>query len=132
MKNIEKLRRVGLRPTKQRLIIADILFNGPNRHFSAEDLQDEITSSGNYMSLGTVYNCLKKFKKCGLIKQVEYSKETAVFDTNTNHHHHFLDEETGQLIDFESDKLVLQSLPQIPKGFTNNGLEIIIKLKKNN
>ena len=63
MKNIEKLRCVGLRPTKQRLIIADLLFNGPNRHFSAEDLQVEITSSGNYMSIGTVYNCLKKFKK---------------------------------------------------------------------
>ena len=132
MKNIEKLRRVGLSPTKQRLLIADLLLNGHNRHFSVEDLQDEITSSGNYMSTGTVYNCLKKFKKCGLIKQVEYSKETAVFDTNTNHHHHFLNEETGQLIDFESDKLVLQNLPQIPKGFVNNGLEIIIKLKKNN
>ena len=50
MKNIEKLRRVGLRPTKQRLLIADLLLNGHNRHFSAEDLQDEITSSGNYMS----------------------------------------------------------------------------------
>lgn len=130
MKNIDKLRSAGLRPTKQRLIIADILLDGPNRHFTAEDLQDEICASGNYMSIGTVYNCLKRFKNSGLIKQVEYSKDTAVFDTNTAFHHHFLNEETGELIDIENDKVILGKLPEIPSGFLNSGVDIIIKLKK--
>ena len=110
MNNKEKLRNAGLRPTKQRMIVADILLNGFNRHFTAENLQDEINSSGNSMSIATVYNCLKKFKNCGLIKQVETSKDTAIFDTNTDYHHHFLNEETGELIDIENEEISLHKL----------------------
>ena len=132
MNNKEKLRNAGLRPTKQRMIVADILLNGFNRHFTAENLQDEINSSGNSMSIATVYNCLKKFKNCGLIKQVETSKDTAIFDTNTDYHHHFLNEETGELIDIENEKISLHKLPEIPQGYLNNGIEVIIKLKRHN
>ena len=132
MNNKEKLRNAGLRPTKQRMIVADILLNGFNRHFTAENLQDEINSSGNSMSIATVYNCLKKFKNCGLIKQVETSKDTAIFDTNTDYHHHFLNEETGELIDIENEEISLQKLPEIPQGYLNNGIEVIIKLKRHN
>ena len=84
MTSKEKLRKAGLRPTKQRMIIANILLDGVNRHFTAENLQDEINSSGNSMSIATVYNCLKKFRNCGLIKQIETSNDTAIFDTNTH------------------------------------------------
>ena len=132
MNNKEKLRNAGLRPTKQRMIVADILLNGFNRHFTAENLQDEINSSGNSMSIATVYNCLKKFKNCGLIKQVETSKDTAIFDTNTDYHHHFLNEETGELIDIENEEIILHKLPEIPQGYLNNGIEVIIKLKRHN
>ncbi|MDC3140040.1 transcriptional repressor [Alphaproteobacteria bacterium] len=132
MNNKEKLRNAGLRPTKQRMIVADILLNGFNRHFTAENLQDEINSSGNSMSIATVYNCLKKFKNCGLIKQVETSKDTAIFDTNTDYHHHFLNEETGELIDIENEEICLHKLPEIPQGYLNNGIEVIIKLKRHN
>ncbi len=132
MNNKEKLRNAGLRPTKQRMIVADILLNGFNRHFTAENLQDEINSSGNSMSIATVYNCLKKFKNCGLIKQVETSKDTAIFDTNTDYHHHFLNEETGELIDIENEEISLRKLPEIPQGYINNGIEVIIKLKRHN
>ena len=89
MNNKEKLRNVGLRPTRQRMIIADLLLNGHNKHFTAENLQSEINLSGNKMSIATVYNCLKKFKKCGLIKQVQTSNDISVFDTNINFNHHF-------------------------------------------
>ena len=130
MNNKEKLRNVGLRPTKQRMIIANILLNGVNRHFTAENLQNEINSSGNSMSIATIYNCLKKFRNCGLIKQVESSKETAIFDTNIDQHHHFLDEETGELIDIENEEINLFKLPKIPKGYLNSGVEVLIKLKK--
>ena len=132
MNNKEKLRNAGLRPTKQRMIVADILLNGFNRHFTAENLQDEINSSGNSMSIATVYNCLKKFKNCGLIKQVETSKDTAIFDTNTDYHHHFLNEETGELIDIENAEISLHKLPEIPQGYLSNGIEVIIKLKRHN
>ena len=130
MKNKEKLRNAGLRPTKQRMIIANILLNGVNRHFTAENLQNEINSSGNSMSIATIYNCLKKFRNCGLIKQVESSKETAIFDTNINQHHHFLYEETGELIDIENEEINLFKLPEIPKGYMNSGVEVLIKLKR--
>ena len=130
MNNIEKLRKAGLRPTKQRMIIANILLNGINRHFTAENLQNEINSSGNSMSIATIYNCLKKFRNCGLIKQVESSKDTAIFDTNIDQHHHFLDEETGQLIDIENEEINLFKLPEIPKGYMNSGVEVLIKLKR--
>ena len=130
MTSKEKLRKAGLRPTKQRMIIANILLDGVNRHFTAENLQDEINSSGNSMSIATVYNCLKKFRNCGLIKQIETSKDTAIFDTNTNQHHHFLNEDTGDLIDIEDDEINLKKLPKIPQGYFNNGVEVLIKLKK--
>ena len=130
MDNKKKLRKAGLRPTKQRMIIANILLNGVNRHFTAENLQNEINSSGNSMSIATIYNCLKKFRNCGLIKQVESSKETAIFDTNIDQHHHFLDEETGQLIDIENEEINLFKLPKIPEGYMNSGVEVLIKLKR--
>ena len=98
MDSKEKLKNAGLRPTRQRMIVADILLNGKNRHFTAEDLQNDIVKFGEQMSLATVYNCLNKFKKVGIINQVESLGETAVFDTNITHHHHFMNEETGELV----------------------------------
>ena len=127
-----KLRNAGLRPTNQRIIIADLLFNGSNRHFTAENLLDEINLSGNKMSIATVYNCLKRFKKVGLINQVESIKDTAIFDTNMDFHHHFLDEETGELTDIKNSEIRLLKLPETPEGYINSGVDIIIKIKKNN
>ena len=127
-----KLRNAGLRPTNQRIIIADLLFNGSNRHFTAENLLDEINLSGNKMSIATVYNCLKTFKNVGLINQVESIKDTAIFDTNMDFHHHFLDEETGELTDIKNNEIRLLKLPETPEGYINSGVDIIIKIKKNN
>ena len=127
-----KLRNAGLRPTNQRIIIADLLFNGSNRHFTAENLLDEINLSGNKMSIATVYNSLKKFKNVGLINQVESVNDTAIFDTNMDFHHHFLDVETGELTDIKNNEISLLKLPETPEGFINSGVDIIIKIKKNN
>ena len=129
MNNKEKLRNVGLRPTRQRMIIADLLLNGHNRHFTAENLQSEINLSGNKMSIATVYNCLNKFKKCGLIKQVQTSNDISVFDTNINFHHHFLNEDTGELIDIKDEEISLNKLPKIHQEYLNNGVEVIVKIK---
>ena len=130
MDSKEKLRNAGLRPTRQRMIVADILLNGKNRHFTAEDLQNDIVKFGEQMSLATVYNCLNKFKKVGIINQVESLGETAVFDTNITHHHHFMNEETGELMDFSPKEINLNKLPNIPNGYEKSGLDVIIKLRK--
>ena len=127
-----KLRNAGLRPTNQRIIIADLLFNGSNRHFTAENLLDEINLSGNKMSISTVYNCLKRFKNVCLINQVESIKDTAIFDTNMDFHHHFLDEETGELTDIKNNEIRLLKLHETHEGYINSGVDIIIKIKKNN
>jgi Fur family iron response transcriptional regulator len=126
-----KLRNAGLRPTNQRIIIADILLNGSNRHFTAENLLDEINLSGNKMSIATVYNCLKKFKNVGLINQVESFTDTSIFDTNIESHHHFLDEETGELTDISDNEINLLKLPDVPYGYIKKGVDVIIKIKKN-
>jgi Fur family iron response transcriptional regulator len=126
-----KLRNAGLRPTNQRIIIADILLNGSNRHFTAENLLDEINLSGNKMSIATVYNCLKKFKNVGLINQVESFTDTSIFDTNIESHHHFLDEETGELTDISDSEINLLKLPDVPYGYIKKGVDVIIKIKKN-
>jgi Fur family transcriptional regulator, iron response regulator len=126
-----KLRNAGLRPTNQRIIIADILLNGSKKHFTAENLLDEINLSGNKMSVATIYNCLKNFKSVGLINQVESLTDTAIFDTNTDAHHHFLDEETGELTDISSNEINLLKLPDVPYGFIKKGVDVIIKIKKN-
>ena len=67
----------------------------------------------------------------GIINQVESLGETAVFDTNITHHHHFMNEETGELIDFSPKEINLNKLPNIPKGYVKSGLDVIIKLRKN-
>jgi len=125
-----KLKKVGLRPTKQRTFVASLLLNGINRHFTAEDLQAEVSQSGITMAIGTIYNCLNHFVKCGLIKHVETNCDMTIFDTNVENHYHFLDEETGKLTDINAFDIKLNKLPTIPEGFNNCGLDIIIKIKK--
>lgn len=125
-----KLKKVGLRPTKQRTFVASLLLNGINRHFTAEDLQAEVSQSRITMAIGTIYNCLNHFVKCGLIKHVETNCDMTIFDTNVENHYHFLDEETGKLTDINAFDIKLNKLPTIPEGFNNCGLDIIIKIKK--
>ncbi len=127
-----KLRKAGLRPTKQRIAIADILFNGINRHFTAENLHNDIIQSGKQMSLATIYNCLNKFKNVGLISHLQSLGETYVFDTNVEHHHHFFNEKTGELIDFRPGDIHVKKFPKLPKGYKSSGIDIIIKLIEKN
>ena len=83
------------------------------------------------MSIATIYNCLKNLEIVVLLNKLNLQKNTAIFDTNINQHHHFLDEETGELIDIENDEVNLRKLPKIPQGYLNNGVEVLIKLRTN-
>ena len=100
---IDKLRSSGLRPTKQRIKICEILFNTEKTfHFTINDLVKKISKATNdKISLATVYNTVHAFKKKGYLKEIPINSDQSYFDTNTSHHHHFYDETQKELIDID-------------------------------
>ena len=135
MKNLDfltKLRNSGLRPTKQRLKICEVLFDSKKTfHFTINDLVKIIEKNTNEkISLATVYNTIHAFNKKGYVKEVTISNDKTYFDTNTKSHHHFYDLRTNELIDIDSDKIQLKHVPQPPKGKKINGIEVVINVKE--
>ena len=126
---LKKLRDVKLRPTKQRILLANLILDGKNKHFTAETIQKEVSTKGHNISLATIYNCLNKFVNVGLLKQIDQQGEVTIFDTNVSHHHHFLNQNTGELTDIEPDEITFSKLPKIPRGFQNDGVEVLIKIR---
>ena len=135
MKNqdfLSKLRNSGLRPTKQRLKICEVLFDSEKTfHFTINDLVKIIEKNTNEkISLATVYNTIHAFNKKGYVKEVTISNDKTYFDTNTTSHHHFYDLRTNELIDIDSEKIQLKHVPQPPKGKKINGIEVVINVKE--
>ena len=135
MKNqdfLTKLRNSGLRPTKQRLKICEVLFDSEKTfHFTINDLAKIIEKNTNEkISLATVYNTIHAFNKKGYVKEVTISNDKTYFDTNTTSHHHFYDLRTNELIDIDSEKIQLKHVPQPPKGKKINGIEVVINVKE--
>mgnify|MGYP001262928653 FL=1 len=135
MKNqdfLTKLRNSGLRPTKQRLKICEVLFDSEKTfHFTINDLTKIIEKNTNEkISLATVYNTIHAFNKKGYVKEVTISNDKTYFDTNTTSHHHFYDLRTNELIDIDSEKIQLKHVPQPPKGKKINGIEVVINVKE--
>jgi Fur family transcriptional regulator, iron response regulator len=126
----EKLREAGLRPTRQRLTLAKLLFDGCDRHISAESLHEEARRSRVGVSLATVYNTLHQFKDAGLLREVAIEGERSYYDTNTSNHFHFLDEESGELSDIDPESLVIAGLPDAPKGRIIDRIDVIVRLRK--
>ena len=122
------LRQFHLRPTRQRLALADLLFNGPCRHVSAEQLRLETKNKGINMSLATIYNTLNQFTKVGLLHEINLDNNVTYFDTNTDHHHHFFDPKTNTLIDIPRDAISLNALPDAPDGHNVERVDVIIRL----
>ena len=104
-KYINKLRKSGLRPTKQRIKICEVLFNSENTfHFTIKELVKIIENQANIkVSLATVYNTVHAFKKKGYLKEIPVNSSQSYYDTNISHHHHFFDEEENKLIDIHQD-----------------------------
>jgi Fur family iron response transcriptional regulator len=126
---MEKLMKAGLRPTRQRLLLGHLLFSQSHRHVTAESLYQEAQNAGVYVSLATVYNTLNQFTKATLLREVNVEGGRSYFDTNVSTHHHFLCEETGELIDIDGGQLSIGQMPEIPAGKQVSGVEIMIKLK---
>ncbi len=124
----ERLETAGLRPTRQRVALAHLLFRSGCRHVTAEALHGEAEASGAQVSLATVYNTLRAFTDAGLVRQVAVDGARVFFDTNTDAHHHFLDEATGELTDIPADDVAITHLPQPPAGRAVARVDVIVRL----
>src|SRR5438094_9801147 len=113
---VERLRRAGLRPTRQRVALARLLFNGGDRHVTAEQLHGEALGATIRVSLATVYNTLHQFTAAGLLREVVVEPGRSYFDTNTDDHHHFFCEPSGVLQDIPGQGAVISGLPLPPAG----------------
>ena len=125
------LRNRSLRPTKQRIMIGELLFNDIDKHVTAESLYREIKASEQKISLATVYNTLHDFCEKKLLKKVTVDTEKVYFDTNTSPHHHFYSDNEKLLIDISKDKIKIQGLPKAPKGKKIKDVELIAHLTDN-
>jgi Fur family iron response transcriptional regulator len=131
---VNKLRSIKLRPTKQRIRIAEFLFSREKTfHFTVENLNKIINKKGNLekISLATIYNTIEAFKKAGHLKEILTNNNTSYFDTNVSSHHHFYDDETNELTDINFNEIEVAKLPQAPKGKKIKEVEVVISLQKN-
>ena len=130
-----KLRSSGLRPTKQRIKLADFLFNREKTfHFTVENLDRAINkkNSEDRISLATVYNTVHAFKKAGHLKEILIKDGKNYFDTNTSSHHHFYDELNQELTDIENNRIELKKFPTPPRGKTIRDVSVIINIDNDN
>ena len=131
---VKKLRNSGLRPTKQRLKICEVLFNTEKTfHFTINDLSKIIVEKTNEkISLATVYNTVHAFQKKGYLKQISINSDKSYFDTNTSIHHHFYDEDTHELIDCDVKNIDSINVKNNITGKKINSVEVLIKVASNN
>lgn len=127
---ISKLRDAGLRPTRQRIALAEMMFRGNDRHVSAELLHKEATSARVSVSLATVYNTLHQFTQAGLLREIAVEAGRSYFDTNTTDHHHFYFENDGHLEDVLSSDVVVSSLPSPPQGSRISRVDVVIRVRE--
>jgi Fur family iron response transcriptional regulator len=128
----ERLRRVGLRPTRQRVALARLLFDCSDRHVTAEQLHGEAADASIRVSLATVYNTLHQFTAAGLMREVVVEPGRSYFDTNTDDHHHFFCESTAHLQDIPGDLVRVGQLPQPPPGAEIRRVDVIIRIRQGN
>ncbi len=124
------LRGAGLRPTRQRVALAELLYSQGNRHISAEVLHEEAILANVPVSLATVYNTLHQFTEVGLLREIAVEGTKTYFDTNTSEHHHFFLEDENRVIDIPDSSLTLDNLPVPPEGMEISRVEVVVRLRK--
>ena len=131
---INKLREIGLRPTKQRVKICELLFlREKTFHFTINDLAKKISDEMNEkISLATVYNTVHAFQKKGHLKEIAINSDKTYYDTNTSVHHHFYDEDTHELIDCNQNDIDIVNVKNNITGKKINSVEILIKVASDN
>ena len=128
---IEKLRETGLRPTKQRVKICELLYNRKNTfHFTINDLAKKISEELNEkISLATVYNTVHAFKKKGYLNEIAINSDKSYFDTNTSHHHHFFDNSTKELTDLSDEDVEKIQINKTLPGKKISSVEVLVKVE---
>ena len=124
------LRRVGLRPTRQRMSLGWILFATGDRHVTAELLYEEATRAKVPVSLATVYNTLHQFTEVGLLRQVAVDGSKSYFDTNASEHHHFFVEGEDALVDIPGAQVLVDKLPTAPDGYEIARVDVVVRLRR--
>ncbi len=124
-----RVRNAGLRPTRQRLALASLLFAKGNRHLSAEELHEEAQSAGVPVSLATVYNTLHQFTEAGMLRILAVEGSKTYFDTNTSDHHHFYIEGENKIFDIPDTPVRVVNLPQPPEGMEIVNVDIVVRLR---
>ncbi len=125
-----RLRQAGLRPTRQRVELAGLLFQDCNRHVTAEGLHDEVSKSGAKVSLATIYNTLHQFTQAGLLRHVIVDAARSYFDTNTGEHQHFFLESEGLLIDIPGQTIAVAGVPVPPPGLAVDRVDVVVRVKR--
>jgi Fur family transcriptional regulator, iron response regulator len=126
---LARLRAAGLRPTRQRLLLARLLLENGERHVTAEQLHAEAAGAESQVSLATVYNTLHQFVDAGLLQQVVVEPGRSYFDTNTAEHHHFFCEQSGMLQDIAAEELTVRGIPLPPVGTEIERVDIIVRVR---
>jgi Fur family transcriptional regulator, iron response regulator len=129
---IDLLRQADLRPTRQRLALAKILFESGDRHVTAEGLHEEALAGNIDVSLATVYNTLHQFVDAGLLREIFVDASRSYFDTNTTEHHHLFFEPSGRVEDIPADKVIFAELPAPPEGMKVRRVDVIVRLSDDN
>ena len=125
----KRVRDAGLRPTRQRVALANLLFAKGNRHLSAEELHEEALAAGVPVSLATVYNALHQFTRAGLLRILAVDGARTYFDTNTSDHHHFFVEGENKIFDIATGPVRVIDLPDPPAGMEIANVDIIVRLR---
>ena len=127
-KTAELLKRHGITPTQQRLVIGSVLFARP-QHLSAEQLLTAVNRGRPIVSKATVYNTLGIFAERGLVREVIVDPAKVFYDSNTSAHHHFYDTRTGILSDIDDKQIAIERIPELPDGTEIEGVDVIVRLR---
>jgi Fur family transcriptional regulator, iron response regulator len=128
MNIVTRLQSAGLRATPKRIAIGGLLFDGVDRHVTADDVATIARKAGVRVSLATVYNTLNQFVAAGLMKRITMDTDRTYFDTNVSDHHHLFFEEDGVLHDIPGDTVRVEGLPPIPSGSRVRAVEVIVRM----
>ncbi|MGE0723418.1 MAG: iron response transcriptional regulator IrrA [Alphaproteobacteria bacterium] len=125
---LERLRAAGLRPTRQRLALAKLLFEGGDRHVTAEQVHAEAGAAAIRVSLATIYNTLHQFTRAGMMREVVVEAGRSYFDTNVSDHHHLFFEKSGHLVDVPAARVTVDELPALPDGARLSRVDVILRV----
>ena len=125
---VEKLSNIGLRPTKQRIVLIKLLFQNPDRHISAEELFEEVRKENKKISLATIYNSLKQFTKIGLLKELVVDQNKSIYCTNHDPHYHLYIEDEGNVIDIPRENIDL-NITSIPACLSLHNVDVVVRVR---